>query len=45
MNISSFVCGCIKTSSKLVIAFLLSMNGRKILLMNAESAAGPMEIP
>ena len=45
MNISSFVCVCIKTSSKFVIAFLLSMSGRKILLLNAENAAGPMEIP
>ena len=45
MNISSFVCDCIKTTSKYVIAFLLSMSGRKILILNAEKAAGPMEIP
>ena len=45
MNVSSFVCDCIKTSSKYVIAFLLSMSVRKILLINAENAAGPMEIP
>ena len=45
MNISSFVCDCIKTSSKYAIAFLLSMSGRKRLLMNAEIVAGPMEIP
>ena len=45
MNILSFVCDCIKTSSKYVIAFLLSMSSRKILLMNAENAAGPMQIP
>ena len=45
MNISSFVCDCIKTSSKYMIAFLLSMSGLKTLLVNAENAAGPMEIP
>ena len=45
MNISSFVCDCLKISSKYVIAFLLSMSGRKILLMNAEKVAGPMDIP
>ena len=45
MNISSFVCDCIKTTSKYVIAFLLSMSGRKFLILNAEKAAGPMEIP
>ena len=45
MKISSFVCDCIKTSSKYVFAFLLSMSGQKILLINAENAAGPMEIP
>ena len=45
MNISSFVCDCIKTSSKYVIAFLLSITGLKILLINAENAAVPMEIP
>ena len=43
MNILSFVCDCIKTSSK--FAFLLSMSGQKILLLNAENAAGLMEIP
>ena len=45
MNISSFVCDCIKTSSNHEIAFLVSMSGLKILLMNAEKAAGPMDIP
>ena len=45
MKISSFVCDCMKTSTKFVIAFLLSFSGRKILLINAENAAGPMEIP
>ena len=45
MNISSFVCDCIKTSSMYVIAILLSMSGRKILLMEAEKAAGPMDMP
>ena len=44
MKISSFACDCIKTSSKYVIAILLSMSGRNILLINAENAAGPMEI-
>ena len=45
MNISSFVCDCIKTSSEYMIALLLSISGPKNLLMNAENAAGPMEIP
>ena len=44
MNISSFVYDCIKTSSKYVIAFLLSLSGLKILLMNAEKAAGPLDM-
>ena len=34
MKISSFVCDCTKTSSKQVIAFLLSISGLKILLVN-----------
>ena len=45
MNISSFVCDCTKTSSKYVIAFLLSMSGQKNLLVKAEKAAGPMDMP
>ena len=45
MNISSFVCDCIRTSSKYVIAILMSLSDLKILLMNAEKAAGPMDIP
>ena len=45
MNISSFVCDYIKASSKYVTAFFLSISGLKILLMNAEKAAGPMETP
>ena len=45
MKISSFVCDCMKTTSKVVIAFLLSFSGQKIFLINAENAAGPMEIP
>ena len=45
MNISSFVCDCIKTTSKYVIAFLLSISGQKILFINAENAAGLVEIP
>ena len=45
MNFSFFVCDCIKTSSKYVIAFLLNMSGRKKLHINAENAAGPMEVP
>ena len=45
MNILSFVCVFIKTSFKYAIAFLLRMSDRKILLMNAEKAAGPMVIP
>ena len=34
-----------KTSSKFVITFLLRMSGLKFLLINAENAAGAMEIP
>ena len=45
MKISSFGCDCVKSSSEYVIAFLLSISGLKILLINAENAAGPMEIP
>ena len=45
MNISSFVFDCIKTSSKYVIAFLLNISGLKILIIKAENAADPMEIP
>ena len=45
MQISSFVCDCIKTSSKYVIAFLLSKSGRKFLLMKAEKAVVPMDMP
>ena len=51
-NISFFVCAWMKTSSKCtfwprndVMTILLRMSGRKILLINAENAAGPMEIP
>ena len=33
-----------KTSSKYVMTMLLKMSGQKILLINAENAAGPMEI-
>ena len=45
MDNSSFVCDCIKTSSKYVSAFLLSISGLKIVLINAENAAVPMEFP
>ena len=45
MNFSSLVYDCIKTSSKVVIAFFLSISGLKILLMNAEKAAGPIDMP
>ena len=34
-----------KTSSKYVIAFFLSISGLKVLLMKAEKATGPMDIP
>ena len=34
-----------KTSSKYVIAIFLSISGLKILIINAEKAAGSMEIP
>ena len=33
------------TSSKYVIAFFFNISGQKILLMKAEKAAGPMDIP
>ena len=45
MNISSLVFDCIKTSSKYVIAFFLSISRLKILLIDAEKAAGPMDMP
>ena len=45
MKSSSFVCDCIKESSSYVIAFLLSMSGRKKLLVSGENAAGPMKVP
>ena len=45
MNTSSLVCDCIKTSARYVIAFFLSINGLKFLLINAEKAAGPMDMP
>ena len=45
MNISSFLGDCINTSSKYKIAFLLNMRGQKILLLKAEKAAGPMDMP
>ena len=45
MNISSLVFDCINISSKYVIAFFFSISGRKILLIKAEKAAGPMDIP
>ena len=44
-NISSLVCDCIKISSKYVVAFFLGINCLKILLMNAEKIAGPMNMP
>ena len=44
MNISSFVCDCIKTSSKYVIAFLLSISGLKTLLINAEKVISNNEL-
>ena len=44
-NISSLVCDCIKTSSKYVNVFFLSISGLKILLINAEKADGPMNMP
>ena len=45
LNISCFACDCKKISSKYVMTFLLRMIGQKKLLINAEKAAGPMEIP
>ena len=39
MSVSSFVCDCIKTSSKFLFEFLLIASGLKILLINAEKAA------
>ena len=40
-----FVRGCVKTPSKYVMTFLLRTSGRKNLLINAEKATGPKEIP
>ena len=45
INLSFFVCDCIKTSSKYVVTILLRMRNRRVLLINAENAAGPIEIP
>ena len=45
LNISLIVSDCLKTSSKYVITFFLTIKGRKILLIKAEKTAGPMEIP
>ena len=47
MNVSFLVlvCDCIKTSSKFIIAFFLSISDLNILLKNAEKAAGPMDMP
>ena len=36
---------CMRTSSKCINTFSLKLSGRKILLINAENAAVPMEIP
>ena len=43
--VSCLVFDCMKTSSKYVIAFFLSISGLKFLLINAEKAAGPMDVP
>ena len=40
-----FYCDCLKTSSRYVVIFLLRLSGQKNLLINAENAAGPMEVP
>ena len=40
-----FSLDCMKTSSKYVIAFFLSISGLKISLIKTEKAAGPMDIP
>ena len=44
-HISCFVCDCMKISSKYVMKLLLRISGQKTLLINAEKAAGPSEIP
>ena len=43
VNISCLVCDCKKTSSKIVITFLLRISHLKNLLINAENAASPMD--
>ena len=36
---------CMKKSSNFVTSYFLRMSGQKILLINAENAAGPIAIP
>ena len=45
LNVSCFICDCVKTSSKYVMTTSLRMRGQKILIISAENAAGPVEIP
>ena len=45
LSISFFDCNCMRTSSKYKLTFSLKLSGRKILLINAENAAVPMEFP
>ena len=45
LNISRFVYGCTKTSSKYVIIILIKVNDRKVLLKKAEKASGSIDMP
>ena len=45
LSISCFVCDCMKKLSTYVMTFLLRSSGHKFLLINAENAAGSIEIP
>ena len=45
VNISSFACGCMKTSSKHRMTFFLRVSGLAILIINAEKTAAPVDIP
>ena len=45
LNLSCFACDCMKTSSKYVVTFLLKISGPKFLILKAEKAAGPKDMP
>ena len=45
LNISCFVCDCMKTLSKYVIIFLRRISGLKVFHINADKAAGFSHLP